>query len=112
MRARSGNKKSRLESWVKSAATPIFLVSAGRRVLFFNAGCEQLTGWTADDIVGEICEFQSDTEPPALRALTNSLCPPPEVLAGFERDVPTYVPNKQGAPAARLVRFVPLRDIA
>ncbi len=110
MRARSGKKKSRLESWVKSAATPVFLVSAGRRVLFFNAGCEQLTGWTADDIVGEICEFHSDSEPQALRALTNSLCPPPEVLAGFEQDVPTYVPNKQGAPAARLVKFVPLRD--
>ena len=47
MRERTGKKKSRLETWLKSAATPVFLVSASRRVLFFNAGCQQLTGWTA-----------------------------------------------------------------
>lgn len=110
MRERTGKKKSRLETWLKSATTPVFLVSATRRVLFFNAGCEQLTGWTADEAVGEVAEFVSDVEPQSLRALINALCPPPEVLEGREQDVPVYLPTKTGSPAARLVRFVPLRE--
>lgn len=112
MRERTGKKKSRLETWLKSSATPVFLVSATRRVLFFNTGCEQLTGWSADEVVGELVEFASDAEPQSLRALINSLCPPPEVLGGREQDVPVFVPNKTAAPAARLVRFLPVRDSA
>lgn len=110
MQERAGKKKSRLETWLKSAATPVFLVSAARRVLFFNAGCQQLTGWTADEIVGEIAEFGSDAEPSSLRALSSALCPPPEVLAGRELDVPVFLPNKSGSTVAKLVRFIPIRD--
>ena len=110
MRERTGKKKSRLESWLKSATTPVFLVSATRRVLFFNAGCEQLTGWTADEVVGEVTEFVSDPEPQSLAAIINSLCPPPEALAGREHDVPVFLPNKKGTPVAKLVRFVPVTE--
>ena len=110
MRERTGKKKTRLETWLKSATTPVFLVSVTRRVLFFNAGCEQLTGWTADETVGEVAEFVSDAEPQSLRALINALCPPPEVLEGREQDVPVYLPTKSGSPAARLVRFLPMRE--
>ncbi len=110
MRERAGKKKSRLESWLKSAATPVFLVSVSRRVLFFNAGCEQLTGWTADEIVGEVVEFGSDGEPQSLRMLITALCPPPDALAGRELDVPVFMPSKTGGHAAKLVRFIPIRD--
>lgn len=109
MRERAGKKKSRLETWLKSAATPVFLISVSRRVLFFNTGCEQLTGWTADEIVGEVVEFGSDGEPTSLRMLITALCPPPEALAGRELDVPVFMPNKAGGHAAKLVRFIPIR---
>lgn len=79
MRERTGKKKTRLETWLKSATTPVFLVSASRRVLFFNAGCEQLTGWTADEIVGEMVEFASDADPRSIRELATALCPLPTV---------------------------------
>jgi DNA-binding NtrC family response regulator len=110
MQERTGKKKPRLETWLKSATTPVFLVSAARRVLFFNAGCEQLTGWTADEIVGELVEFGSDVEPHSLRSLVTALCPPPEALAGRELDVPVFVPTKSAAPVAKLIRFIPIRD--
>ena len=112
MRERTGKKKSRLESWLKSATTPVFLVSATRRVLFFNAGCEQLTGWTADEVVGEVAEYVSESESQSLPTMVNALCPPPEVLAGREQDVPVFVPHKNGSPAAKLVRFIPVMEAA
>lgn len=110
MRERTGKKKTRLETWLKSAKTPVFLVSASRRVLFFNAGCEQLTGWTADEIVGEMVEFASDADSRSIRELATALCPPPDCLAGKELDVPVYVPNKSGSPTGKLIRFIPVRE--
>lgn len=110
MRERTGKKKTRLETWLKSATTPVFLVSASRRVLFFNAGCEQLTGWTADEIVGEMVEFASDADSRSIRELATALCPPPDCLAGEELDVPVYVPNKTGSPTGKLIRFIPVRE--
>ena len=110
MRERTGKKKTRLETWLKSAITPVFLVSASRRVLFFNAGCEQLTGWTADEIVGEMTEFASDADPHTIRELATAICPPPDCLTGKEVDVPVYVPSKSGSPTAKLIRFIPVRE--
>ena len=110
MRERTGKKKTRLETWLKSATTPVFLVSASRRVLFFNAGCEQLTGWTADEIVGEMTEFASDADPHTIRELATAICPPPDCLTGKEVDVPVYVPSKSGSPTAKLIRFIPVRE--
>lgn len=110
MRERTGKKKARLETWLKSATTPIFLVSASRRVLFFNVGCEQLTGWTADEIVGEMVEFASDADPRSLRELATALCPPPDSLAGKELEVPVYVPSKSGPPMGKLIRFIPVHE--
>ncbi len=110
MRERTGNKKTRLESWLKSASTPIFLVSASRRVLYFNAGCEQLTGWTADEIVGEMVEFTSDADPRSIRELATALCPPPDSLAGKELDMPVYMPSKSGPAIGKLIRFIPIRE--
>lgn len=110
MRERTGKKKTRLETWLKSATTPVFLVSASRRVLFFNAGCEQLTGWTADEIVGEMVEFASDADSRSIRELATALCPPPDCLAGKELDVPVYVPSKSGSPTGKLIRFIPVRE--
>lgn len=110
MRERTGKKKPRLETWLKSAMTPLFLVSASRRVLFFNAGCEQLTGWTANEVVGEVVEFGSVADTHSLRALTNALCPPPEALTGRDLDVPVFVPNKTGVHLAKLIRFIPIRN--
>jgi len=110
MRERTGKKKTRLETWLKSATTPVFLVSASRRVLFFNAGCQQLTGWTADEIVGEMVEFASDAEPQSIRELATALCPPPDCLAGKELEVPVYIPNKSGPSSGKLIRFIPVNE--
>lgn len=110
MRERTGKKKSRIETWLKNASTPVFLLSPNRRVLFFNQGCEQLTGWLADDVVGEVAEFASDAEPQSLRSLVNALCPPPNVFDGQEQDVPAFLPNRAGASLAKLLRFIPVHE--
>ena len=58
-----------LAAWLRDAQTPLYVVDARRVVLFFNQGCEQLTGWTAADVVGSTCDFASEPDGNQLDAL-------------------------------------------
>lgn len=71
-----------LATWLTQAREPIFVLDNRRAVLFFNHGCEELTGWTAADVIGQICDYVSEPDPQQIEHLTGGLCPPPEVLDG------------------------------
>lgn len=108
--AKSPPRKPKLETWLHAAETPVFVLTSTRKVAFFNSGCEELTGWTADDVVGQICEYASDPEENELAALTNKLCPPPEVFNGEQVDAPAYIVHRDGRSIARVLHFYPLKD--
>ncbi len=91
-----------------SASTPLFILNAQRRVLVFNRGCEELTGWPADEIIGRTCHYGSTGESPQ-DELTAGLCPPPTVFAGEEASVPAYLTDRQGQALPRMLNFFPFR---
>lgn len=97
------------ERQLSNSATPIFVLDAERRVRAFNAGCETLTGWPAAEIIGQLCHYASD-ETAGATSLAAELCPPPEVFAGEDVTVPTYLAHRDGHAIARVLRFFPLRD--
>src|SRR5262249_4330690 len=68
------------------------------------------SGWTAAEVVGQICPYASLAANSAVESLTASLCPPPEALAGVEMNVPAYIVHKSGESHGRVIHFVPLRD--
>ena len=79
-----------------------------RRVVFFNSGCERLTGWQAGEVIGLVCDFVSDPDHTQVESLTGVLCPPPEVFEGREQTVPAFVLTRSGDRLSRLIRFLPL----
>lgn len=89
--------------------TPLFVLNAQRKLLVFNKGCEALTGWTADEVVGRTGHYGSGGETP-LDQLVAGLCPPPEVFAGEERRVPVYLVAKSGPALPRMLNYYPFRD--
>lgn len=104
--------RSSTERILRETAIPLFLLDHARRVVFFNSGCERLTGSAASDVVGKVCEYSSvdgTSQPDAVAAV---FCPPPEVLRGEPADVPAFLPQQDGDPLPRLVRFQPLVDTA
>ncbi|MEX0700864.1 MAG: sigma 54-interacting transcriptional regulator [Planctomycetales bacterium] len=105
----SNRRRRALEATLANSVTPVFLLDARRRVMYFNAGCERLTGWRADEVLGRVCEYRTSAEPGEIEALTGSLCPPPEVLGGRAASVAAYVVAKDGSPAARRMAFFPLQ---
>ncbi|MEW4530972.1 sigma 54-interacting transcriptional regulator [Maioricimonas sp. JC845] len=100
-----------LATWLTQAREPIFVLDNRRAVLFFNHGCEELTGWTAADVIGQICDYVSEPDPQQIEHLTGGLCPPPEVLDGVPQSVPArFVHRETGDIHERQVHFVPLND--
>ena len=79
---RPRRRRVRPEQFLGQTTTPVFWITPDRRIAFFNAGCETLTGWPADEVVGQLCEYVADPRPGSLEALAASLCPP---VGGFCR---------------------------
>ena len=97
-------------AWLNAARTPMYLLDDRRRVVFFNAGCEKLTGWTAEDVTGHVCEYAVDDSDEHIDDLTCSLCPPPDVFEGEPRSIAAFVSTRDGRTHSRLLNFFPLTD--
>jgi PAS domain S-box-containing protein len=109
MKKRS-RKKATLEATLAASDTPAFLLDAKRKLLFFNTGCERLTGWSAEDVLGLTCDYASASDPKSTTTLTNTLCPPPEVFQGRPTRVPVFLIDRQGVSHPQLIDFLPLLD--
>lgn len=103
-------KTNAFERRLAATATPVFVLDAERRVRAFNAGCEALTGFSAGEVVGEICPYASTAETAGVQALVAGLCPPPDAFAGQEVNVPAYIAHREGDALPRLLHYFPLRD--
>ncbi|MCS6852080.1 MAG: sigma 54-interacting transcriptional regulator [Gemmataceae bacterium] len=67
--------------WQRSQE-PIFLLNRRGRLIFVNQAWEQLTGLTADDVLGRKCRQHREFDHGSWEALAGALAPPPEVLEG------------------------------
>lgn len=103
---------TRINSRLSALATPIALIGRDRKVLFFNQGCEQLTGWEASLVIGSVCEYTTEGDPQTMRAMLGSLCPPPRAFQGEIVEGPAFLPRQSGRPIARQIRHIPFLDDA
>ncbi|MDB4614067.1 sigma 54-interacting transcriptional regulator [bacterium] len=109
--SKSGRKRTLAGSWLNASTTPMFMLDAKRRIVLFNAGCEKLTGWLADEVIGETCEFAiDDAEDDEITRLTCSLCPPLEAFEGQTCTLPTWLTTKDGKAESRQMNFFPVLD--
>lgn len=109
----SGKRRSASVRWVSGltdSATPVFLLDARRRLLVFNQGCAQWTGWNADDVLGEICDYVTEADSHSVDAVLSACAPPAEVWQGESADVPFFIPHRTESPRAGRIRFQPLLD--
>jgi DNA-binding NtrC family response regulator len=107
---RRSRKTQDLATWLGTSQTPLFVLDAERRIRVFNAGLQSLTGWSAADVVGEVCRYAPETPGSAGAALASSLCPPPEVFSGEVRVVPAQILTQSGERLSRSLHYFPLRD--
>jgi DNA-binding NtrC family response regulator len=104
-------RRRRLETRLLGETTPLFFLDGKRRVIFFNDGCERLTGWRSEEVLGKICDYAAEVEPGSPGALCGSFAPPPEVVEGGRSEsVPVTLLHKDGTATARSIHFHPLAD--
>ncbi len=101
----------RLEVWLKDTSVALFVLNANRRLVFFNAGCQQLTGWTPPDVLGQVCEFVTEANSNSSAALLASLTPPSSVWLGETVTVPASITHRERDPIASHIHFFPLTDV-
>jgi len=111
MARQSSTRRRRLETRLLNLATPLFLLDRRRRVIFFNDGCERLTGWQASEVIGAVCDYTTDAAAGRMESLCGSLAAPPDVYeAGQPVTTPVTLQHKTGQALSRLVHFTPLKD--
>ena len=101
----------RLEVWLKDTSVALFVLNANRRLVFFNAGCQQLTGWTPPDVLGQVCEFVTEADSNSSAALLACLTPPSNVWQGETVTVPTSISHRERDPISSHIHFFPLTDV-
>lgn len=97
-----------LATWLTSSRTPIFVLDDRRVILVFNAGCEELTQWTAAELIGQTCLFQNDPNPDRVSCLTGTLCPPEGLQPGQVLSRPVMIQRKDGTTLERDLHFFSL----
>ncbi len=102
---RRSRTRGGLPEWLSQTELPVFVVDSRRVVLFFNRGCEHLTGWTAGDLIGKVCEIHSDGVAEATATLLSALCPPAIDGPASNR---IHILTRQGVDLERVVHFFPL----
>lgn len=108
--ARRVRTTRRLEVWLKDTSVALFVLNAHRRLVFFNTGCERLTGWMPTAVLGQVCDFVSEADSHSPNALLASLAPPASVWRGETVTVPASVAHREADPVASLIHFFPLTD--
>lgn len=98
------------EKLLLTTKTPLFAVNESRVVVYFNAGCETMTGWTAGEILGRSCVYASDAEPDDVETLTSALCPPPEAMNGAAVTAPAFLLHRNGSGHWKSVQYTPLHE--
>jgi len=110
--AQRKRRTNNFDYWLGSAESAAFVIDADRRLQVFSPGCQALTGWTAEEVLGETCHYGSISEIAGAAALAACLCPPPEVFSGQSVIVPAHLVHRDGHAIARTLQFVPLADDA
>lgn len=99
-----------LEARINAAQTPIYVLDRRRKITIFNSGLQNLTGHSADQIVGKRCDYASPVGEDRLSALLGSLSPPQSVFDGEAVAVPSYLTHADGHTEARVLHHFPLTN--
>lgn len=99
-------RRLRIDLAFEESREPVFVLDAKRKVVFFNRGCVELSGWPPEDVLGLTCQFANDPSRASLAALTAALAPPDDVFAGEVTAVAKFFVNRQtGKSFAKMVYF-------
>jgi PAS domain S-box-containing protein len=107
----SRRKRSRrIDHLLEATATPVFVLNSKSEIIYFNAACAALTGYSSEQAIGLGCRYRGAEGAQNLSDLAGSLAPPPEALSGHPMTVDTVIVRPDGERLSRRIQFVPIPD--
>lgn len=94
--------------WLRDSSTPIFVINPQQRVVLFNRGCEQVSGWPAEQILGQKVVLTTTSEENCLEAFLSAIRPPELVWQGHALRCPIVWTHPQQSAESRIVQFWPI----
>src|SRR5579883_20559 len=92
------------------AREPIFWLDPALKLVWVNRAWEELTGYSAEAVVGLTCQAHAPSRAGDLTDLAASFHPPPETMAGQPAGGLTLIFHADGERLWRRVEFWPFRD--
>lgn len=102
---RRSRSRGGLSEWLSQTAQPLFVIDSRGVVLFFNRGCEQLTGWAAGDLIGKVAVLHTSGNPDDVATILSALVPPGVAEPTSQR---VHLLARDGQGLDRTVHFFPL----
>jgi PAS domain S-box-containing protein len=96
--------------WIRDSSTPMFVINHRRQVASFNLGCERITGWAAEEVLGRRVEAVTEDASDGAEAVLAALMPPADCWQGEPRQLSILFPLRNAEPTLRRVHFWPIRD--
>lgn len=96
--------------WIRDSSTPLFVINQRRQVASFNLGCERITGWSAEEVLGHRVEAVTENSADGAEAVLAALMPPAECWRGEPQQLSVLFPQRNAEPTLRMVHFWPIRD--
>jgi DNA-binding NtrC family response regulator len=100
----------RLDALVANAREPALVIGPDRRIVGVNRALIELTGHSAEQLVGLPCHPHAPLRAGDIPGLGGSFCPPPEALDGQPSGAMTLVIQPDGGRIWRRVEFWPFHD--
>lgn len=101
---------ARIDQFLQQAAEPAFWLSRELRLIWVNRAWEELTGHSAAETLGLVCQAHGPTRPGDLASLGGSLYPPSEALGGSPTATRTLFLHPSGERRWRRVDFWPFHN--
>ena len=97
---------------LENLPTGVYLVDRDRKILFWNHGAEQISGFLAQDVIGRYCPENILGHCNAEQcSVCKTHCPLQDTIRdGQPRQAELYLRHKEGHRVAVRVRAIPLRD--
>src|SRR5215470_6023015 len=93
---------------LESLPTGVYLVDRDRRIVFWNDGCERITGYLRHEVIGRCCGqllMHCDTR---IDLMCGSVCPlSATMFDGRPRESHVFLRHRNGQRVPVLVRAVP-----
>ncbi|RLS55023.1 MAG: PAS domain-containing protein [Planctomycetota bacterium] len=105
---RRSRTRGGLPEWLSQTVQPVFVIDSRRVVLYFNRGCESLTGWNASDLIGQIAVWASTGDATVSATLLSALVPPVALEPTTHR---VHLLTRDGQSLDRVIHFFPLAAI-